>query len=360
MKMKAAVYHGPGIINIEEVDRPKAENGIDGLGVVCKVKACAVCDIMDLPAYTRGIALTVPGVAMGHEWSGEVVEVGPKVTAVKVGDRIFAFAVRPCMKCGPCLAGDYGHCNNYREGGAGHRMHGAFAEYNFLPFATEGNIVKLPAELSYQDGALIEPTRLSYGLAQKVEAGDYVVIFGMKFLAAAALARVKSTGLAKKIIVVDTSKKRLEKARELGADVVIDQLNDDVVKVIMKETADEGAQVVMETTGVPVSFKQALGVVAEGNVKTIPVCRGGTVWLPQPYEEPVTFSGSLLKGGSAIRHPWGTIEGFTLYKPTVEFMRKGGIPANKVVTHVYPLEKTREAFETALHNPDAIKVMVEP
>lgn len=358
--MKAAVYHGPGIIKIEEIERPRAEDGVGGLGVVCKVKTCAVCDIMDLPAFTKGIQITVPGVAMGHEWSGEVVEVGPNVTAVKVGDRIYGFAIRPCMKCGPCMAGDYGHCNNYREGGAGHRIHGAFAEYLLLPFATAGNIVKIPDELTYRDGALIEAARLSFGLAQKVEAGDYVVIFGMKFLAAAALARIKQTGLAKKIIVVDTSKKRLEKARELGADVVVDERGEDVVKVVMKETEDEGAQVIFETTGRPASFKLALQVEAEGNVKTTPVCKGGTVWLTQPYEDPVTFTGSLLKGGAAIRHPWGTIEGFTLFKPTVEWMRNGGIPADKVVTHIYPLEKTMAAFEAALYHPDSIKVIVEP
>ncbi len=360
MKMKAAIYHGPGDIRIEEIERPRAENGVDGLGVVCKVKACAICDIMDIPAYTRGIWITIPGVAMGHEWAGEVVEVGPKVTAVKVGDRIFGFAIRPCLNCPPCKAKDYGNCNNYREGGGGHRMHGAFAEYNFLPFATAGNIVKIPDSLSYRDGALIEVMRLSYGLAQKVEKGDYVVIFGMQFLPAGALARIKSTGLAKKIMVIDRSKKRLQVAKDLGADVVIDELNEDPVKVVMKETGDEGAQVIIESTGRPECFHQALKMLAEGNVKTTPVARGGTLWLPQPYEAPVTFSGSLLKGGAAIRHPWGTIEGFTLYKPTVEYMATGKIPASKVVTHVFPLEKTKEAFETCLNDRDAIKVIVEP
>jgi len=358
--MKAAIYHGPGDIRIEEIERPKAENGVDGLGVVCKVKACAICDIMDLPAYTKGIWITIPGIAMGHEWCGEVVEVGPNVTFVKEGDRIFGFAIRPCLKCPPCLAGDYAGCNNYREGGGGHRFHGAFAEYNFLPFATEGNIVKVPDELSDHDGALIELFRLSVGLAQKVEADDMVVIFGMKFLAAGALCRIKASGLAKKIIVVDTSKKRLDIAAQLGADVVIDELNEDVVKRIMQETDDKGAQVVMETNGKPENFQQAREVVAEGNVKTTPIDKGGTIWLPQPYEETVSFDGSLLPGGAAIRHPWGTIEGFTLYKATVDYMKAGEVPSDKLVTDVFPLEKTKEAFETALHSPDVIKVIVEP
>jgi L-iditol 2-dehydrogenase len=342
------------------VEKPRVEDGVDGLGVVCKVKSCAVCDIKDLPAYTKGIALTNPGVAMGHEWSGEVIEVGPRVTAVKPGDRIFAFSIMPCLKCPPCKAKDYGRCNNYRDGGAGHKRHGAFAEYNLLPFALEGNIVKLPKELSYRDGALLEPMRLSYGLGQKVESGDNVVIFGMKFLAAGALCRIKATGLAKKIFVVDDSPKRLEIAKALGADVVINETNEDVVKIVMGMTSNRGAEVIFETSGRGTDFNLARKIVAEGNVKTTPVDKGGVIWVSQQYEEPVTFTGGLLKGGSAMRHPWGTLEGFTLYRPTVEFMRTGKVPADKVVTHVFPLEKTKEAFETALRDPSAIKVVVEP
>jgi len=359
MKMKAAIYHGTGDIRVEEIERPKASDGVDGLGVVCKVGACAVCDAQDIPAYRKTYALTVPGVALGHEWSGEVVEVGPKVTDVKMGDRIYAFVLRPCLKCGPCLEKDYAKCNNYREGGGGHRINGAFAEYMLLPFATKDNIVKLPDKLTFRDGALLEVMRLCMGLADKAKAGDVVAIMGMKFLGVATVARLKARGVAKKIIVSDISKKRLQKARELGADIVINELSEDITKVVMEETAGLGANVVIDTSARPYNFQKALEIVAEGNVKTIPPLDGGTVWLAQSYDEPFLYSGGL-KGGAAIRQPWGTIEGFTLYKPTVEFIRSGGIKADQVVTHVFPIEKTKEAFETTLHNPDAIKVMVEP
>ena len=359
MKMKAAIYHGPGDIRIEQIERPKASDGVAGKGVVCKIRVCGITDTLDLPAYKRPSWMYMPGIALGYEWSGDVVEIGPKVTAVKVGDRVSGHAVRPCLKCGPCLAGDYNKCSKYREGGAGHGIHGGLAEYMLFPYATESSIRKLPDEVSYHDATLTTLMRLGLGLAEKVRAGDYVVIMGVKFLACATLARLKQLGIAKKIIVTDISKKRLEKGREFGADVVIDELNEDVVKVVMKETEGACAQVIMETSGRTVNFQRALEIAAEGNVKTIPPTDGGVIWLPEPYDEPFPFIMSL-KGGTSIRHPWGTIESPTLNRAALEFIRAGYMRADKVVSHVFPLEKTKEAFETLWHDPDAIKVVVEP
>jgi threonine dehydrogenase-like Zn-dependent dehydrogenase len=358
--MKAAVYYGPGDIRIEEIDRPKAEDGVDGNGIVVKIAACGITDTMDLPAYRKGIELTVPPIVMGYEWGGEVVEVGPKVTAVKVGDRVHTFAFRPCLKCGPCLAGNYAGCNNYREAGAGHRINGALAEYMLVPFVMEDRIVKLPDGMTYHDATLLILTRLCLGLADKVNPGDVVVIQGAKFLALGTLIRLKQLDIAKKIIVTDISNKRLEKARELGADVVINEETEDVVDAVMKETSGLGAQVVIECTGSPANFLRAVQIAAEGNVKTMPPLNGGTVWLPEPYDEPVTFTGSLLKGGAAIRHPWGTIESSTLTRAAFNFIKDGHLTGDMVVSHVFPLDKTKEAFETLWHDPDVIKVVIEP
>lgn len=302
MKMKAAIYHGPGDIRVEQIEKPKASDGVNGYGVVAKVKVCGITDTLDLPAYKRGSWMYKPGVALGYEWSGDVVEIGPKVTAVKVGDRVHGHAVRPCLKCGPCLAGNYEQCLGYREGGAGHGIHGGLAEYMLFPYATESSIKKLPDEVSYHDATLTTLMRLGLGLAEKVKAGDVVVIQGVKFLSLATLARLKQLGIAKKIIVTDVSKKRLEKGREFGAQVLIDELNEDVVKAVMKETADIGAQVIIETTGASVNFQRALQIASEGNVKTIPPLDGGVIWVSEPFDEPFPFIVSL-KGGPPFAIP---------------------------------------------------------
>ena len=356
--MKAAVYYGPGDIRIEEIDRPKVEDGVDGLGMVMKVEACGICDIMDLPSYQGIREYTNRGITMGHEFAGEVVEVGPKVTVVKPGDRIYGMSIKPCLECDACRAGNYAGCGNYHNLGAGHGIHGAFAKYMLYPFAMEGHIVKLPDNISYQDGSLIEVVRLSIGLGDKAKAGDVVAIVGLKILGLATLARLKEKGIASKVIAIDTSKKRLEAAEKLGADVLIDATKDDIVEVVMKETSGKGAQHVLETTGKPDIVDKAIAITAEGNVKTTPPLIGGTMWISQAFETPWTLKG--MKGGTSISHPWGTIEGWSLFKETVRFIQAGNIRAEHVVSHVFPLEKVTEAFETAINDPDSNKVIIEP
>lgn len=97
---------------------------------------------------------------------------------------------------------------------------------------------------------------------------------------------------------------------------------------------------VIETTGRPENFQRALEIAEEVNVKTIPPLDGGIVWLPEPYDEPFMFVLSL-KGGTSIRHPWWTTESSTLTRTAHEFIRLGYMKADKVVSHDFPLDKTK-------------------
>jgi threonine dehydrogenase-like Zn-dependent dehydrogenase len=367
MKMKAAIYYGPGDIKVEEIDRPQAKDGYKGMGMVVKIRACGICNVMDLPRYQRTILGVGTGIAHGHEWSGDVVEVGPNVTDVRVGDRVWGRSFLPCGECAACRAGNYVGCTNFIRGMTGRWLNGAFAEYMLFPYVKEDPsiLVKLADDVTYRDGALIEPMRLCLGLAAKVKTGDVVVIIGQQFMGLATLARLKKSGVAKKLIVSDVSPKRLEKARELGADVVVDELNEDLAEVVMEETAGDGAHVVIDTAARPNSFQQAIDVVRPGRPD------GGTIWLTQPYDAPFMFNPSLQrpesptssitgKSGISIRNPWGTLGNGEMHTRSMEFIQTGAINAEKVVTHVYPLDKIKEAFETALHSPEAIKVVVEP
>ena len=365
MKMKAAIYYGPGDIRVEEIERPKVSDGFQGMGMIVKIKACGICNVMDLPRYQRTVLGVGTGIAHGHEWSGEVVEIGPKVTDVKVGDRVWGRSFLPCGKCAECLAKDYVKCKNFIQGMTGRWLHGAFAEYMLFPYVKEDPsiLVKLAKDVTYRDAALIEPMRLCLGLAAKAKAGDVVVIIGQQFMGLAILARLKAMGNIR-VIVSDVSKKRLEKSRELGADVVVDELKEDLVKVVMKETPVKGASVVMEsaeelagtganvvidTAGKPINFQQAVKMVG----------RNGTIWLTQPYEASFMVNPRLL-GGASINNPWGTLGNGEMHVRSMEFIQTGRITAEKVVTHVFPLDKIKEAFEVALHSPDAIKVVIEP
>jgi threonine dehydrogenase-like Zn-dependent dehydrogenase len=368
MMMKAVVYYGPGDMRIEEINRPKA--GTEG--VVLKIKACGVCNILDLDVWERRPALGV-GVARGHEFSGEVVEVGSEVTIVKVGDRIFSEPVfRPCYRCESCRLNDYWRCVNWGEGEIGRAIHGAFAEYLWVPFVTNDSIIKLPKTLSYRDLALIEPLSLSVGLARKAKTDDLVVVLGQELVGLGTVAELKKMGVAK-VIASDISQKHLEAAKEAGADIVVDALNEDIVRVVMKETSGIGADVVIQSDSRPVATLQAISMAR----------RMGKVWLALAYSAPLMLntSGTSIHSGVSwigpgagyselplmfdpsminLQTAWGTLGAkMPRWLGALELIKSGRITADKHVTHVFPLEKTKEAFDLASNPHETIKVMVE-
>lgn len=368
--MKAAIYYGPGDMRIEEIACPKA--GLEG--VVLKVEVCGVCTILDADAWKRRTN-PVTGIARGHEWSGEVVEVGSEVTEVKVGDRIFTEPVyRPCYTCGSCQVKDYWRCVNWMEGEAGRAIHGAFAEYLYIPFVTNKSFIKLPETLSFRDLALIEPLSLSVGLARKAKAGDVVVVLGQELMGLGTVAELKEMGVTK-VITGDISQKHLEASREVGADIAIDTLNEDIVQVVMKETSGEGADVVIQADDRPIALLQTISMVR----------RLGQVWLGLAYSAPLLFNPSVLPsihsgtrwvgpdagyselplnfdpGMMTLQTAWGTLGNkMPRWLEAVELIKSGKITADKHITHVFPLNKITEAFKTALNPHESIKVVVEP
>jgi len=365
MKMKAAIYYGPGDIRVEEIERPKVSDGFQGMGIIVKIKDCGICLSEDIPRYKRKILECATGIAHGHEWSGDVVEIGPKVTAVKVGDRVWGRSFLPCGKCAECLAKHYVKCKNFIQGMTGRWLPGAFAEYMLFPYVIDdpSMLVKLPKDVGYREAALTEPMRLCLGLAAKAQTSDVAVILGQGFQGLGTLARLKAMGVAK-VFVTDVSKKRLERSRELGADAAIDELNEDVLTIVMKETSGVGATAVFETSGRPGNFQLAIDLLKSGRPD------GGTMWIAAPFDGPFVFHPSLQrpempsssltgKRGIAIRQPWGTLGNGPMHVRSLEFVHSSKI-TDKAVTHVFSLDKIKEAFETAINSPDAIKVMIEP
>ncbi|MDD5701194.1 MAG: alcohol dehydrogenase catalytic domain-containing protein, partial [Dehalococcoidales bacterium] len=212
--MKAAIYYGPGDIRLQEIERPRANSE----GVVVKVRACGVCDILDLPAWKhwpeggRGV-----GLARGHEFSGEIVEGGPQVTDFNVGDRIFTEPVyRPCYRCEACKQKDYWRCTRGGENEIGKAIHGAFAEYLAIPFVTRMSAMKLPQEMDYRDLALIDHLSLGDALARRAEAEKLVAVLGQDITGIGAVAFLKKRGKAK-VIACDISKIRRQASEEAGA-----------------------------------------------------------------------------------------------------------------------------------------------
>jgi L-iditol 2-dehydrogenase len=367
--MKAAIYYGPGDIRVKEIERPHANPE----GVVVKVSACGICNILDIPVWKnwpeggRGV-----GLIRGHEFSGEIVEVGSEVSDFKVGERIFTEPIyRPCYKCEACRVKDYWRCTHGGENEIGKGINGAFAEYMAIPFLTKMSAIKLPDSLNYRDLALLDHLTLGAALARRVETDKVVVVSGLDITGIGAVALMKNKGVAK-VIATDISKIRLNAAVEAGADMVIDGVNQDVVQTVMRETQGIGVDSVCVCDDRPIAVFQAMNMVR--NMGKVWITRPeffrlNPALIPEhakPSPQPPESSGykdlaiSLNPVFASLEFGFGYGYKQLRFGEALELLQSGRCTAEKLVTQVFPLEKIKEAFETALNPHKSIKVLVEP
>lgn len=251
-------------------------------------------------------------------------------------------------------------------------IHGGFAEYIWIPFITNESAAKMPNHLSWLDLAMIEPLSLAMGLARKAKAGETAVVIGQELMGLGTIAKLKERNV--KVITSDVSKMYLKAAEEVGADVVIDSINEDVLSVVMKETKGRGADVVFVIDARPIALIRAIGAVR----------RAGTIWLAGAYYSPFKVRADVGPSEDAMRSWIGPGAGYT--DPSIGFdpallhmqtawatlgsrvprwleaaalIQSGTITAKKHVTAVFPLERTKEAFDLARDDHDQIKVVVE-
>jgi L-iditol 2-dehydrogenase len=312
------------------------------------------------------------GKARGHEWSAEITEVGANVTDFAVGDRVYMEPVfRPCYTCEACLQKDYWRCANPMGIGGTGVLDGGFAEYMWLPFVTKGSVIKLPQTLSFRDLALVEPLGLSVGMASKAKPDQVIVVLGQHLVGLGITAYLKKKMGVTKIITSAVSKKHLKASKEVGADIALDAINDDIVKVVMQETSGKGADQVMLTDPRPAALLQAIGAVRRTGVVWLthygfPIRLGGSLGVTPRYSigldwhgpvvPPVSFDPGLLY----MRSAWGTLgERVPRFQAAIELMESGVITAEKYVTHIFPLDKTKEAFDKAMDFNECIEVIVE-
>jgi len=231
VKYKMAVLQTPGMAQLVERDLPEPE----ATQVVIAIKASSICG-SDLHLYKgKHPSATLP-VSLGHELAGDVVSIGSKVKSVHTGDRVTVEPVIACGACPPCRKGEYGYCDNlsyhYRKG------QGAMAEYFVVD---QRYVYKLPDEMSYEAGALIEPLAVAVHAVKraKIGLGDNVVIIGAGPIGILVGAVCKAAG-AREIIVADIADVRLEMASAMGATRTINSLNESVVDVVRQVTGGRG------------------------------------------------------------------------------------------------------------------------
>jgi len=245
--LKAAVLYAKGDLRYEEVVTPQPSEG----EVLIRVKASGICG-SDIPRVNEGAVHNFP-IILGHEFSGEVVEIGNGVTSVKPGDRVTAAPLLPCLKCDDCQKGNYALCKFYSF--IGSRQQGSFAEYLKVP---EKNVVRFEASVSFEQGAFFEPATVAlHGLnCADYRGGEDVAILGGGTIGLFTAQWAKIFG-AKRVFVFDIDNARLELAKKLGADITINTLDADFREKVDQYTNKKGFGFVYETAGVDVTMKLA-------------------------------------------------------------------------------------------------------
>ncbi|GHU63371.1 galactitol-1-phosphate 5-dehydrogenase [Clostridia bacterium] len=245
--MKAGVVYAREDIRYEDRETPKAKKG----QVLIKVKYTGICG-SDIPRVNGDACHFFPNI-LGHEFSGTVAELGEGVTSLRVGDRVAGVPLVPCMHCEDCQKGHYSLCKKYRF--IGSSEFGSFAEYVVVP---EKNVVVFVDNISFEQGAFFEPATVAlHGLRSvSYQSGKTVAVLGTGTIGMFVLQWAKIFG-AKKVVVFDIEKERLDLGKRLGATEGINTLNPDFMEEAQKQAGTSGFDYVFETAGNTATMKMA-------------------------------------------------------------------------------------------------------
>ena len=340
--MKAAVLRANDDLRYEEYTRPTLSSG----EVLIKVKTSGICG-SDIPRVLHNGAHFFP-IVLGHEFSGDVVEIYHDVTSVKVSDRVSAAPLLPCHQCADCQRGDYSQCGHYSF--IGSRVQGSFAEFVKVP---ERNIIKFNKSVTYEQGAFFEPSSVGlHGLMRVAyRGGEDVAILGGGTIGLFTAQWARIFG-AKRVFVFDIDDDRLDLARRLGADVTVNTLEPNFKQSVMQQTGGRGFSFVYETAGVDVTMKLAFDLAAN----KAGVCFIGTptkdlLLPPKQLESMLRKEFNLTGSWMSYSAPFPGRE----WELTAHYFATGQLKFDKaLIFKRFPLSQASEAF--ALYkNPSAVK-----
>jgi len=258
--MKAAVLYKPREIVFEEREMPKVISDTD---VLIEVRNVGICH-SDIHYYIHGkigdFVVKEP-LVLGHECSGVIVDKGPAVKHLEVGDRVIIEPAAPCRTCDYCKVGRYNICENLRFMGTP-PTDGAFVEYLTWP---SDFVYKMPDTMSLEEGALIEPFSVALYSVKRggLSPGDRVAILGAGTIGLMTLLATLACG-ASEVFITDIVDSKLKLAEELGATAAINVYKEDPIKTIKYLTNGKGPDIVFDAVGIERTFTQALNLVKIG------------------------------------------------------------------------------------------------
>lgn len=349
--MKAAVLHG--ICDLRVQDVPVPEPG--PFEVLIKVMACAICG-SDPTVISKGW----PGLPAygtftpGHEYSGQIVKIGPNVLDFKVGDRVAIETHKGCGYCSNCKRGRYTICLNYGKPETGHRHYGFTSNGGYAQYAVNhiSTLYKIADNVAYEEAALVTTAACVHFAIDNfggLLGGETIAVLGPGPIGLMAVQLVKALG-ATKVILTGTRDSRLDVGLELGADVVVNIEEEDAVKVVMQETCGLGADVVVECSGDGSAVQQAIDMAR----------RGGTLSLIGDPHEPTLLDIKKFVM-SDMRAAGVRGEGMGDCARSLALFSGGKLRAAPMITHRLPLEQVNEALDIFIERRDgAIKVILFP
>lgn len=333
--MTAAVFEGAGVLNIKEVPVPEIEKNNE---VLIKIQAVGICG-----TDVRGLAnppqvFFTEGVVIGHECVGIVEKIGADVTNVSVGDKVVVHPNQWCEKCHYCRLGEINLCDNFKH--VGDSRDGAMAEYLCVP---EKLVYRIRADISADLACLVEPLACVLNATTSVRAhpGETVLILGGGSIGMIFMMIYKKAGA--KVFVSDISENRRKFALKLGADAVIDPMNEDIEQIIKDKTVI-GVDIIVDAVGLLLPQASTL-VKKGGNIVLFGLnanAREALNQMPLVINE-ATIHGKFITKGT--------------FPMAISLIENGVIPIASVVTHKVGIEDTMKGIDM-MRTGEAVKVVV--
>jgi L-iditol 2-dehydrogenase len=342
--MNAAMLYGVKDLRIQETEIPRVGDG----EVLVKVKAATTCGT-DLKIYQRGYVekiIKLPTI-FGHEWAGEVVNIGTKLEWPQKGMRVRAGNSAPCLHCTMCQKGKYNLCENMIW------LWGAYAEYIKVPARMVlVNMQEIPAHVSYEEASLAEPLAcVLHGVEEAgVKLGDSVAIIGAGPIGLLHLLTVKKMGV-EKAIMIDLVDERLDFAKKVGADETINSGRENAMEKVREYTSGYGADVAIEAIGLPATWEQALKLARKGGtVLEFGGCPPGT--------EIRLDAEQLHYGEMKVLGAFHTTP--LHFRKALSLIASRTIDVRPLITRKMKLAQLREAFNILSTSKNEIKIAIVP
>ena len=343
--MKSLLLSAYNHLEIAETPAPVAGPG----EVLIRVAACGICG-SDVHGFDGSSGRRIPPIVMGHEAAGVIAAIGPDVRTFAIGDRVTFDSTVYCGTCAYCALGEVNLCDNRQVVGVScgdYRRHGAFAEYVAVP---QRILYRLPENISFAEAAMLEAVSVALHAVSASEAagGETALVIGAGMIGLLTLQAARAAGCAR-VFVADIDATRLELARQLGADEVLNASSAETVAAMMRLTSGQGVDLAYEAVGRNETVAAAIDCTRKGGTITLigNIAPEVTLPLQKVVTRQLRLQGSCASAGE--------------YPQAIELIANGKIQVEPLITAVASLEDGPRWFER-LHarEPNLMKVILTP